>query len=104
MTNRINALAPRACRRPRNYRVPPGAPVIVLLMFFLSTRGWAAAYGSVSGIVRDGSDRPVAGAKVVLESATHAIVERQTDPTGRFAFSNVAIGRASCRERVCSTV
>jgi len=62
-------------------------------MFFLSTRGWAAAYGSVSGIVRDGSDRPVAGAKVVLESATHAIVERQTDPTGRFAFSNVAIGQ-----------
>jgi hypothetical protein len=47
----------------------------------------------VSGIVRDGSDRPVAGARVVLESATHAIVERQTDSTGRFVFSNVAIGQ-----------
>jgi hypothetical protein len=61
-------------------------------MFFLPARGWAAAYGSVSGIVRDDSDRPVAGAKVVLESAAHAIIERQTDSTGRFDFPNVAIG------------
>jgi len=62
-------------------------------MFLLPARGWAAAYGSVSGMVRDDSDRPVAGAKVVLESATHAITERQTDSTGRFGFPNVAIGR-----------
>ncbi len=61
-------------------------------MLLLPARGWAAAYGSVSGIVRDDSDRPVAGAKVVLESAAHAIMERQTDSTGRFDFPNVAIG------------
>ena len=70
-----------------------GAAVLVVLMLLLPARGWAAAYGTVSGIVRDDSDRPVAGAKVVLESATHAVIERQTDSTGRFDFPNVAIGQ-----------
>ncbi len=79
--------------KTRAARVRSGTAVVLILVFLLSTRGWAAAYGSVSGIVRDGSDRPVAGARVVLESATHAIVERQTDSTGRFVFSNVAIGQ-----------
>jgi hypothetical protein len=58
-----------------------------------ATRGWAAAYGSVGGLVRDGNNRPVAGAKVVLESAAHASLDRLTDSTGRFAFPNVAIGQ-----------
>jgi hypothetical protein len=62
-------------------------------MFLLPARGWAAAYGTVSGTVRDESDRPVAGATVVLESAAHAIIERQTDSAGRFDFPNVAIGQ-----------
>ena len=92
MIDRIKAPAARARRRPRTYLVPSGAAVLVLFMFLLPARGWAAAYGSVSGIVRDDSDRPVAGAKVVLESAAHAIIERQTDSTGRFDFPNVAIG------------
>ncbi len=91
--DRIKALAARARRRPRTYLVTFGAAVLVLLMFLLPARGWAAAYGSVSGIVRDDGDRPVAGAKVVLESATHASVERQTDSTGRFDFQNKAIGQ-----------
>jgi hypothetical protein len=69
-----------------------GAAILVLIMFLLPVRGWAAAYGTVSGSVRDEGDRPVAGAKVVLESAAHAIIERQTDSTGRFNFPNVAIG------------
>jgi hypothetical protein len=68
------------------------ATVVVLLMFLLPAYGWTAAYGTVSGIVRDDSDRPVAGAKAVLESATHASTERLTDSTGRFDFPNVAIG------------
>ena len=70
-----------------------GAAVLVLFMFLFPARGWAAAYGTVSGIVRDDNDRPVAEAKVVLESATHAVIERQTDSTGRFDFPNVAIGQ-----------
>jgi len=43
-------------------------------------------------MVRDDSDRPQAGARVRLESAAHAVLERQTDSTGRFDFPNVAIG------------
>jgi hypothetical protein len=93
MIDRIKALAARARRRPQTYLVPSGAAVLVLLMLFLPARGWAAAYGIVSGIVRDESDRPIAGANVVLESATHVTTERQTDSTGRFDFPNVAIGQ-----------
>jgi len=73
--------------------IPGGAALLMLLMLILPTPASAAAYGTVSGVVRDDSDRPVVGAKVVLESATHAITERQTDSTGRFAFPNVAIGQ-----------
>jgi hypothetical protein len=92
VATRIKGLAGRARRRPRACLVPAGAAVLVLLVLLLPARGWAAAYGSVSGIVRDNSDRPVAGAEVVLESAAHAISRRQTDSTGRFDFPNVAIG------------
>jgi hypothetical protein len=92
VATRIKGLAARARRRPRACLVPAGAAVLVLLVLLLPARGWAAAYGSVSGIVRDNSDRPVAGAEVVLESAAHAISRRQTDSTGRFDFPNVAIG------------
>ena len=93
MRDCIKALAACARRRPQSYMVPSGAAVLVLLMFLFPARGWAAAYGSVSGIVRDDSERSVAGAKVVLESAAHAILERQTDSIGRFDFPNVAIGQ-----------
>jgi hypothetical protein len=82
----------RARRRQLAYVVPSGAAVLVLFMVLLPAHGWAAAYGAVSGIVRDDGDRPVAGARVVLESATHAITERQTDSLGRFDFPNVSIG------------
>src|ERR1700677_968563 len=96
-TNSLQEIASTARLGPRRrhltYLVPVGAAVLVLFMFLLPVRGWAAAYGTVSGIVRDNNDRPVAGAKVVLESATHALIERQTDSTGRFDFPNVAIGQ-----------
>ena len=92
MIDRIKAPTARARRRPGTSLVLCGAAVLALLMSLLPARGWAAAYGTMSGIVRDDGDRPVAGAKVVLESAAHAIVERQTDSAGRFDFPNVAIG------------
>jgi TonB dependent receptor/Carboxypeptidase regulatory-like domain len=61
-------------------------------MFLLPVRGWAAAYGSVSGTVRDDRDRPIAGAQVVLESTAHTTVQQQTDETGSFHFMRLAIG------------
>jgi hypothetical protein len=92
MIDRIKALAARARRQPQTYLVPSGAAVLALFVLLLPAHGWAAAYGTVSGIVRDDSNRPLAGAKVVLESAAHASIERLTDSTGRFDFPNVAIG------------
>jgi len=67
--------------------------LLVLLALLLPLRSWATAYGSVSGIVRDAGDRPVAGANVELESAAHALLKHQTDSMGRFDFANVAIGQ-----------
>ncbi len=93
MTDPINGLAGRARRRYRIHPTASGVAIVILfLMLLLPARGWAAAYGSVSGIVRDESGRPVAHATVVLESADHAIVQRRTDSTGRFDFPQVAIG------------
>ncbi|HTY49177.1 MAG TPA: TonB-dependent receptor [Steroidobacteraceae bacterium] len=77
---------------PRNSIRPCAAVLLVLLMLLAPARGWAAAYGSVAGIVRDGGGRPVAGAQVVLESAAHTSIRRETDATGRFDFPQVAIG------------
>ncbi len=93
MKDQIAVPAARVPRRPTTYLFASWAAVLVLFLSLLPLRGWAAAYGTVSGLVRDGNDRPIAGAKVVLESATHAIVTRQTDTTGRFDFTNVAIGQ-----------
>ncbi len=67
--------------------------LVLLLMLLVPARGWAAAYGSVSGLVRDQDGRPVVGAQVALESAAHAILRRQTDTTGHFVFPQVAIGQ-----------
>jgi hypothetical protein len=92
VANRSKSSAARAQRRPRICLVSSGAAVLVLLMLLLPVRGWAAAYGTVSGIVRDKSEQPVAEAEVVLESAAHTMIRRQTDSTGRFNFPNVAIG------------
>jgi TonB dependent receptor/Carboxypeptidase regulatory-like domain len=67
-------------------------PILVLFGLLLPARGWAAAYGSVSGLVHDEADQAVVGATVVLESDVHAIMERRTDSTGHFDFPKVAIG------------
>jgi hypothetical protein len=93
MKDCIEATPVRAPRRRQLYLASRGAAVVVILMLLLPAQGWAASYGSVSGIVRDDSDRPVAGAKVVLESAARAGMERLTDSKGRFDFPNMAIGQ-----------
>jgi hypothetical protein len=92
LANRIEGLAaPERCRA-RARSVCSGAAIFMLLLLLLPAPGWAAAYGSVAGIVRDDSGRPVAGAKVTLGSAARTITQEQTDANGRFDFLNVAIG------------
>jgi hypothetical protein len=86
VTDRIKVPAACARRRPRTYMTLNRVALLVLLMLLFPARGWAAAYGSVSGIVRDDSERPIPGAKVTLESAAHAITQQQTDSAGRFDF------------------
>jgi hypothetical protein len=69
-----------------------GAALLVLLIAIVPLHVWAAAYGTVSGVVRDDNDQPVTAATVVLESATRVTTERQTDKAGRFVFAQVSIG------------
>ncbi len=92
MIDIINVRSACARRRAHALLACYGAAATLLLILLLPARGWAASYGAVSGVVRDSSDRPVAAARVELESAAHAITARRTDATGRFAFPNVAIG------------
>jgi carboxypeptidase family protein/TonB-dependent receptor-like protein len=92
MTERIGRRAARARRRPRTRLAGSGAAVLFVLMLVIPAHGWCAAYGSVSGIVRDSGGKPLAGAQVVLKSAAHRTTQRQTDSTGRFDFPDVEIG------------
>jgi len=93
VTARISRLANRARHRARAFLLPFAAAALLLLLILLPTPGWAAAYGSLSGILQDDRDRPIAGAEVVLVSAAHTTLRRQSDSTGRFDFPKVAIGQ-----------
>ncbi|HTT06702.1 MAG TPA: TonB-dependent receptor [Steroidobacteraceae bacterium] len=77
----------------RPYPLACGLALLGLLMCLVPQCGWAAGYGSVSGIVHDSAGRPVAGAQAVLESAAHALTQQTTDSMGRFDFPKVEIGR-----------
>lgn len=96
---RGGARLPRlACRRLRSSCRRRGAtvrltPLAALLLLLLPVPGWAAAFGSVTGSVRDAAGKPVAGAKVVLESPARSRLVRRTDARGRFDFPTVAIGQ-----------
>jgi len=72
--------------------IPPRAVLLVLLLCLVPLRGWAAAFGSVSGVVRADDGRAVSAAAVTLESATHVILRHQTNSAGTFEFPQVAIG------------
>jgi len=88
------AASSKACSSPPAFAGTRtlGTALFVLLIGIFPLRGWAAAYGTVSGVVRDDSNQPVTAATVVLESATRVTTERQTDKAGRFVFAQVAIG------------
>jgi TonB dependent receptor-like, beta-barrel/Carboxypeptidase regulatory-like domain/TonB-dependent Receptor Plug Domain len=69
-----------------------GSVALALILFLAPTRSWAAAYGSLSGSVRDDAGQPVAEATVTLESEAHAVIRQRTDSLGRFDFPRLAIG------------
>ncbi|HEX4025635.1 MAG TPA: TonB-dependent receptor [Steroidobacteraceae bacterium] len=92
MAARIKSLTERVRPRTRACLAPSGAVVLILLLFFVPTHAWAAAYGSLSGIVRVSADQPIAGATVKLESDAHVVMRQQTDSMGRFDFPRLAIG------------
>jgi hypothetical protein len=93
MADRFKQMTARTCRRLGTRLVPSGAAVLVLLMLLLPARGWAAAFGSVSGMVKDPRSKPVAAARVALRSAASgSVITERTDAHGRFEFATVAIG------------
>jgi hypothetical protein len=54
---------------------------------------YAAAFGSVRGVVHDSQERPVTGAKVTIKAAASDWMQAtETDSQGEFTFSTVAIG------------
>jgi len=66
--------------------------LVALVVALLPVRSWAAGFGSVTGAVQGAKGNPVAGAKVILESASHGVLVRRTDSSGKFDFPDVAIG------------
>jgi hypothetical protein len=74
----------------------PWAMGLALLASFLllaPARGWAAAFGSISGTVQDAHDHAVAGARVRLLSSASGVTQTvKTDARGRFDFPNVELG------------
>ncbi|MFZ0500037.1 MAG: TonB-dependent receptor [Steroidobacteraceae bacterium] len=54
---------------------------------------WAAAFGSISGVVQDARAKPVAGARVSLQSLASGVIRTaKTDTYGQFDFPNVELG------------
>jgi hypothetical protein len=81
-------------RRPERVPAFLHLMVIVLLGALLTpAQLYAAAVGSVRGVVRDSQAHPVAGASVKIQAAASDWVQMtQTDAHGEFSFSTVAIG------------
>src|SRR5271169_4921729 len=62
-------------------------------VFFSTPSARATIFGGVRGIVHDPQHRPVAGASVILKSATSDwSQETQTNDDGEFAFAAVPLG------------
>jgi hypothetical protein len=70
-----------------------GVGLLAGLLLLAPVRSWAAAFGSVSGTVRDARAQAVSGARVSLKSlASGVVLTLRTDARGRFDFPNVALG------------
>ena len=78
-------------------RAPTAHAALFALLFALillvPTHAWAAAFGSISGLVQDANSKPVSGARVSIQSAASGAIRTvKTDVQGRFEFPNVAQG------------
>jgi outer membrane receptor protein involved in Fe transport len=69
------------------------AALLCTLTLLAPTRAWAAAFGSISGLVQDANSKPVSGARVSLKSAASGAIRTvNTDVHGQFEFPNVEQG------------
>jgi outer membrane receptor protein involved in Fe transport len=67
--------------------------LLCALILLMPTPVRAAAFGSISGLVQDANSKPVAGARVSLQSAASGAIRIvRTDVQGRFDFPNVEQG------------
>jgi hypothetical protein len=67
--------------------------LFLTLVLLVPVHAWAAAFGSVRGMVQDAHSKAVASARVRLQSlASGAVLTTMTDRHGRFDFPNVSIG------------
>ena len=98
--NLVRAMAARGSIRLKS-RLVGRAPtayaaslaLLCALILLVPTHAWAAAFGSVSGVVQDAKAKPVPGARIELQSlASGAILRMKTDRRGRFDFPNVELG------------
>ena len=69
-----------------------GLACLIALLLLRPAQSWAAAFGSVRGIVDNPGGKPVAGARVRLKSAAGPVRTTRTDARGRFAFPTVSVG------------
>jgi hypothetical protein len=81
----------RRCGRRRPVWV--FAVLALLGALFTPAQLYAAAFGSVLGVVQDSQERPVAGAKIKIQAAASDWMQlTETDAHGEFSFSTVALG------------
>lgn len=74
-------------------KLAPAAAVIITICLCAGSSAAPdkVAWGSCQGVLRDGTGRPLAGARLELRSrASSKALVSTTDAVGRFAFSNVA--------------
>src|SRR5271154_3356875 len=67
--------------------------VCIVLAALSASIAHASIFGRIQGIVHDPQHRPIAGATVVVKSATSAYAQtKQTDDEGGFDFQAVTLG------------
>ena len=86
----MNRTVGRAARMPAFLHL---FRIVLLAALLTPAQLYAAAFGSVRGVVHDPQERPVTEATVSLKAAASDWMQAtKTDAQGEFVFSSVAIG------------